>query len=285
MLELAGILAGEVHPALRATLRVRKDSALDADLGLDSLGRVELLTRVERAFDVELSADTLVRAATAGALVQAVLDAHPARHAGVARAPAPSAAPLLETPDGARTLVDVFAWHAQQHAGATHLVLDDTGEALTWGALHDAARRVAAGLARRGVKPGEPVALMLPTGRDFFEAFVGALYAGAVPVPLYPPTSAARLEEHVARQSAILANAEARLLVTDAVARAEAPLLKSRAPALRHVETVARLAEAPAGDAPPYAARPTDLALLQYTSGSTGDPKGVMLSHASPAHQ
>ena len=281
MLELAGQLAGEVHPALQATLRVRKDSALDADLGLDSLGRVELLTRVERAFDVELSADTLVRATTAGALVQAVLDAHPARHADVARAPVTPTAPQLEAPAAARTLVDVFAWHAAQHPDATHLVLDDTGEALSFGALHEAARRVAAGLARRGVQPGEPVALMLPTGRDFFEAFVGALYAGAVPVPLYPPTSAARLEEHVARQSAILANAEARLLVTDAVARAEAPLLKARAPVLRHVETVARLAEAPAGDAPPYAARPTDLALLQYTSGSTGDPKGVMLSHAN----
>ena len=55
---------------------------------------------------------------------------------------------------------------------------------------------------------------MLPTSLDFFVAFFGILYAGAVPVPIYPPMRLSQLEEHLRRQAGILRNAGARLLVT-----------------------------------------------------------------------
>ena len=63
------------------------------------------------------------------------------------------------------------------------------------------------GATRRGVSAGSRVALMLPTSRAFFVSYAGILLAGAIPVPIYPPFRADRIEEYAARQSAILNNA------------------------------------------------------------------------------
>ena len=62
--------------------------------------------------------------------------------------------------------------------------------------------------------PGDRVALMLPTGTDFFSAFFGILYVGAVPVPIYPPMQRAQIEDYVRLQAGILRNAGARMLIT-----------------------------------------------------------------------
>jgi predicted metalloendopeptidase len=72
--------------------------------------------------------------------------------------------------------------------------------------VRDESLRVAAGLATRGLETGQHVAIMLPTSRDFFPAFLGTLYAGGIPVPIYPPARRSQLEEHLQRQSRILAN-------------------------------------------------------------------------------
>ena len=65
---------------------------------------------------------------------------------------------------------------------------------LSWLTLREQAREVAAGLQNRGVQPGERVALVFRTEPDFFRAFFGCIYAGAVPTPLYPPVRLGRLE-------------------------------------------------------------------------------------------
>ena len=65
---------------------------------------------------------------------------------------------------------------------------------MTYGELAKSARMVAVGLIERDILPGDRVALMLPTGKEFFAAFFGIVYAGAVPVPIYPPMQRAQIE-------------------------------------------------------------------------------------------
>mgnify|MGYP001603265884 CR=1 FL=1 len=138
---------------------------------------------------------------------------------------------------------------------------------------------MAAGLRGRGVAPGQAVALMLPTGREFLVSFLGILLAGAVPAPLYPPVRRAAAEEHLRRQAVILNNCQAPLLITLPDVSALSAVVRGLAPTLQAVLTMAELVSD--GQAARPRVQGTDLALLQYTSGSTGDPKGVMLTHAN----
>ena len=85
---------------------------------------------------------------------------------------------------------------------------------LSYGELARQARDLAAGLIARDIVPGDRIALMLPTGIDFFVAFFGVLYAGGVPVPIYPPARLSIIEEHMHRQAGILRNAGTRILIT-----------------------------------------------------------------------
>ena len=139
---------------------------------------------------------------------------------------------------------------------------------------------MAAGLQRAGVQPRQCVAIMLPTSPEYFSTYLGILRAGAIPVPIYPPARASQLEEHVLRHTGILDNARATLLVTVPEAMVVARLLQARVAGLRHVVTPQQLA-ARGGVPAPVALHGDDIAFIQYTSGSTGNPKGVALTHAN----
>lgn len=285
LLELIAGLLRESQPAGGTIAVPTLDSALERDLGFDSLARVELQLRIERAFDVRLPEHLLATAETPRDLLRAVLAGTRRGKEALAAAPIaqPEAGDAGKSPDHSTTLIEALDWHVARHPTRVHLMLlgdGDEAEPVTYGQLRAEAQAVAAGLAQRGIGAAQAVAIMLPTGRDFFRAFVGTLLAGAVPVPIYPPARWAQIEEHLRRQARILDNCRATLLVTMAEGKQVARMMQGLVPTLAHVATVADLA--PEGVAPALpVARSSDLALLQYTSGSTGDPKGVALSHAN----
>lgn len=188
------------------------------------------------------------------------------------------ATPLWEVP-GARTLTDALIQRARETPRHVHLHLrqeDGSDEAFTYEEMLSGATVAATVLRSRGLKPGQTVALMLPTCREFFFSFLGTLLAGGIPVPIYPPIRADQVEEYAKRQSGILRNAEVRIMVTFKEAERLARLLN-----IPSMKCVIRGEELLTGTAAPldFTAIPDDIALIQYTSGSTGDPKGVTLTH------
>src|SRR4029077_9805713 len=197
-------------------------SHLDRELGLGSLERVELLARLENEFGVIFPDRTASEANTPEDLARAILEA-PQEESGedksfsALRASATTQRLHSEAsqagPFAAQTLIDVLRFRAMHDAERAHLLITEDAEGaaleltVTFGELYAAAQRVAAELARRGVPAGGRVAMMLPTSRAFFVSFAGILLAGAIPVPIYPPFRADRIEEYAARQAAILNNA------------------------------------------------------------------------------
>jgi fatty-acyl-CoA synthase len=272
---------------------------LDRELGLGSLERVELLLRLEKAFGTRIDERVLAEAETVQDLILA-LSACPSaavsqepRTEIIERAPRIPSQGIAEGLPAAETFQDVLRYRGRApensgQAGASrkHLIFyQDEGESasLTFGELFAGAERVAADLAQRGIGHGDRVGIMLPTSPEFFLIFAGTLLAGATPVPIYPPFRADRIAEYAERQSAILENAGARLLVTFQEAEGVAKLLRPRVSSLEGVTTATELIQSRATAAlgRQVNGRLEDLALLQYTSGSTGHPKGVMLSHAN----
>ncbi len=277
-------LMAEINPHRAATLQVALDSRLDKDLGLDSLGRVELMARIERVFDVTLGDEAMAAAETPRDILRSVLAAE-ARGRGWTP-PEVSALALAEVgelPASARTLIEVLRWHARVHPDRPHIRLyadEGDGEVVTYRDLEKEAEAIAAALRARDVKPDDSVALMLPTGRDYFVAFFGVLLAGAVPAPLYPPARLSQAEDHLRRYAGVVENCQARVLITVSEVKPFARLLEAYVPALRDVVTLAELGQH-GGVFVPVARAADDTAFLQYTSGSTGNPKGVVLTHAN----
>ena len=264
-------------------VRVALDSALERDLGIDSLGRVELLLRAERAFGVSLPENALVSAETPRDLLRIALAAR--GHAEAAdhavRLLATEAA--TEFPDHAATLIEALDWHVRQHPERLHIHLygeADVAEDISYATLAERSSAVGAQLAAQGLEPGQTVAIMLPTSADYFFSFFGILMAGGIPVPIYPPVRLSQLEDHMQRHAAILANAQVSMLITVPEAKPVALLLHAQVSSLHKVLTPADFALTRKFALRPRVV-PDDIAFLQYTSGSTGNPKGVMLTHAN----
>jgi len=263
------------------------DSSFEKDLGIDSLARMELLLKIEREFSVSIPEEVGVTAETPRELLES-LGKKPGRRA--AKIPdkkkisGDDRDQVSAIPEEAETLLDVLTFHAENHPDTRHITVQEGEEeagSITYSDLYDTSARIATELRNSGVEPGENLAIMLPTGKEFFYSFFGVLMAGGVPVPLYPPANVRQIEDHLKRQSTILTNAEARFLITEERVKPVARLLKTRLPGLKGIITAAELVKSRAELERSISLKKEETALIQYTSGSTGDPKGVVLSHAN----
>jgi acyl-CoA synthetase (AMP-forming)/AMP-acid ligase II len=174
------------------------------------------------------------------------------------------------------TLCEALDRAAESDRGVTFVDLAERETHHPWSAVASRAREVAAGLREAGVAAGDRVALLLRTGPAFLECFYGALYAGAVPVPLYPPVRLGRLDDYHAATAAMLRRVEAAMVVS------ETPLSRLLGPSLERARPRLglRLHGSLHGAGSHHAAvDPDALALIQFSSGSTVDPKPVCLTH------
>ncbi len=181
-----------------------------------------------------------------------------------------------------RTFVDVVRENAQ-HADRAVTFVRTSGEErrVTFTELWEEGKRRGRALLALGVKKGDRVALILPEPDEFVLTFIGALTAGIVAVPMYPPQTLAKLEAYGDTVRHVLAASGASLLVASESLRG---MIEEN---LAGVTSARVVVEADVrGDATQTVEAPEpptldDLAFLQFTSGSTSRPKGVMVTHAN----
>jgi acyl-CoA synthetase (AMP-forming)/AMP-acid ligase II len=182
------------------------------------------------------------------------------------------------------TLVDLLRLRAEQHGERGYTFLVDGEEEtvnLPYQKLDRLARAIAARLQQLGLG-GERVVLLYPEGLEFVAAFFGCLYAGVVAVPAYPP----RFGKPTPRLRAIVNDAQVMAVLTTQTILEKQDSLLHHAPYLQELNWLVSdtISEDLAEDwRSPGVSRDT-LAFLQYTSGSTAIPRGVMVSHGNLMH-
>ncbi len=186
------------------------------------------------------------------------------------------------------TFIDLLRWRAlQQPEERIYSFLtdgDETTDFFTFAELDHHARIIAASL-QEHCASGERALLIYPSGLEFIAAFFGCLYSGIIAVPVYPP-SAVRSDRTLAKFRAIASDAQPGAILTASPLTSRVDGLLAQSPELQGVQvlvtdqllaTVADRWQAPD-------VRSDTLAFLQYTSGSTGIPKGVMVTHGNLLH-
>src|SRR4051812_35486246 len=173
LLAVVAQVAREARPNVEA--HVTLDSSLERDLGLDSLARVELVLRIEREFGSGLPEQALASSETPRDLLRFMLAS-----AGQASASADrSVASLVQSqgvrpPEQAKTLTEALEYHVERQPDriAVHFFEE---QSLNYRALWEGSLAYAAQLAEQGLRPGQTVAIMLPTSKDYLFCFYGAL--------------------------------------------------------------------------------------------------------------
>ncbi|MCY1078497.1 MupA/Atu3671 family FMN-dependent luciferase-like monooxygenase [Archangium lansingense] len=191
---------------------------------------------------------------------------------------------------GCLNLVDVLRYRAERQGNELLYRFLETGDVdggvEEWSyARLDARARALGALLRESGAAGERALLLYPPGMEFVAGFMGCLYGGVVAVPCYPPDPT-RLERTLPRLRAIARDCGAKYVLTTSFIVEMSELFRPQAPELGELQWLASDAvpEAHAADWKRPELEAHSLAFLQYTSGSTGDPKGVMVSHSNIFH-
>lgn len=265
----------------RALGHLNLTASIDRDLGVDSLGRVELFLRIEKAFSIQFPDRLMAEAETIQDILTAIRKSSLLPQKNIRREFAETLEQPVPDPFSSKTLIEVLLRRAEKEPHRPHIYLqDENGEEqiIRYGGLLEASLKVANGLHELGLRQGETVALMLPTCADFFYAFFGTLLAGGIPVPIYPPLRADKVEEYAVREANILNNAQIKILIAFNKVEALSKLLRVFIKSLKTVTSVEALMRS-TNRVPNFLIQTEDPAMIQYTSGSTSDPKGVLLTH------
>jgi acyl transferase domain-containing protein/acyl-CoA synthetase (AMP-forming)/AMP-acid ligase II/acyl carrier protein len=183
----------------------------------------------------------------------------------------------------AGTFVDLLGLRAQETPKApavTFLADGETDEQrLTYALLDRHARRIAVRLRSCGIVPGERVLLIYPPGLDYVTAFFGCLYAGAIAVPAYPPV----LNRPSSQVTTFIENATPAAAFTISAIVQLRDSLVDQEPAIGTIPWLAtdEIEEGLESDWRRPDITPETIAFLQYSSGSTSTPKGVVLTHST----
>jgi fatty-acyl-CoA synthase len=183
-----------------------------------------------------------------------------------------------------RTLIDAIdAGAGKADRGYTFLQTDGSELFYSFDRLRQEAIRRAQHLRSLGMKKGDRLAIVLPESQDFVTTFFGAVWAGIIPVPLYPPLSLGKLDAYLDTLVNILRKAEPTYLCTSARVQKLLWSIVGRVPSLQGVISAEDLAHEPpgGGSEAPTAVSLEDIAFLQFTSGSTSLPKGVTVTHGN----
>ena len=281
VLAVVTAVAREARPNVDSYVAL--DSSLERELGLDSLARVELVLRLEREFAVSLPEQALASSETPRDLLRFLLAGRgQAPHAADRTVASLAQTEGVRPPERAQTLTEALEYHVERQPDRLTVFLyeGETETPITYRGLWDGSMAYAAGLAAAGLQPGQTVAIMLPTSKEYLFAFYGTLLAGGIPVPLYPPARLTTIEDHLTRHVGILKSCGAALMVTIPEAKPIAWLLRAQVESLRAVMMPADFPRADPGFTPVKTSA-GQTGFLQYTSGSTGQPKGVVLTHAN----
>ncbi len=191
-------------------------------------------------------------------------------------------APKLVAP----TLVEaVGELKADRARGFVFIKADGQERFCSFADIHAEATRRGAHLAARGLVKGDRLAMVIPDGDEFVLSFLGAIFAGVVPVPIYPQLSFKNVEGYHDTVAHIVAASGASMILTTASTKPFVDPVLARGtevPTLRGILTVDEL-QPPAPGVLNVKVEPDDLAFLQFTSGSTSRPKGVMVTHGNLA--
>ncbi len=273
----------ELHPELLHQPTITLDSVLDRDLGLDSMARMELLARIEKSLEVHLPEQAFTTAETPRDIVRSLekFKSPKIDQWSGDQIISSQTATFISKAHEVQTLTELLISHAKALPDQIHITIEEfrsSEKTLTFAELYSGARRMAAGLQQHDLNPGDTVAIMLPTSVDYFYSFFAILLTGCVPVPLYPPTRPSQIEEHLLRHNRILKNARAKMLITIPEVTLIGRLLQAQIDTLNAIVTAEDLTiDGRECILIPHNGK--DIAFLQYTSGSTGDPKGVILTH------